>query len=97
MSKKAQLDVKVTNNKLVISIGLDILIHSVSGEIGDYKITNKNGFVRDIVGELLCEQEDGTTLVHLMFDEAANNAIENGSEHCEEVSHEQTKKTTTNN
>lgn len=79
------LNVEIKDNKLVISIGVDLLCHAEGLNLYYYKISNKIGFAKDIVNELLNEEEDGTTLVHRMFDEAANNAIENGSENVKEI------------
>lgn len=79
------LNIEIKDNKVIISIGLEELIFAVQQEIKDFKITNKKGFIKHIVNELENEEEDGTTLVHKLFDEAANNAIENGSDNVKEV------------
>lgn len=44
-------------------------------------ITNLEGFARDVVIELNREEKDGTTPVHLLFDKAMAEAIEQGSLH----------------
>lgn len=44
-------------------------------------ITNLEGFARDVVRELNREEEDGTTPIHLLFDKAMAEAIEQGSLH----------------
>lgn len=42
-------------------------------------ITDLDEFAKDVVYALNDEEEDGTTLVHKMFDEAMVNAIDDGS------------------
>ena len=85
MSKDKPLTVEIVDGVLNISLGIDILCLATKSEIYDFKIVDNNGFSNDIINELLSEEEDGTTLVHRMLDEAANNAIENGSEYIEEI------------
>jgi hypothetical protein len=85
MSKDKPLTVEIVDGVLNISLGIDILCLATQSEIYDFKIVDNNGFSNDIINELLSEEEDGTTLVHRMLDEAANNAIENGSEYIEEI------------
>ena len=85
MSKDKPLTVEIVDGVLNISLGIDILCFATQSEIYDFKIVDNNGFSNDIINELLSEEEDGTTLVHRMLDEAANNAIENGSEYIEEI------------
>lgn len=48
------------------------------------KITDQALFVKEVVRELYREEEDGSTLIHYMFDKAIYAAIENG---CEGVDH----------
>ena len=83
--KDKPLTVEIVDGVLNISLGIDILCLATQSEIYDFKIVDNNGFSNDIINELLSEEEDGTTLVHRMLDEAANNAIENGSEYIEEI------------
>lgn len=47
----------------------------------DCRVTDLGGFARDVVRELNREAEDGTTPIHLLFDAAMAEAIEQGSEH----------------
>ena len=77
------LSVKIENEKLVISIGTDLLLFALVNKGGDYKILNKEGFLKDIIEQLEMEQEDGTTLIHKALDSASDNAIEDGSENVE--------------
>jgi hypothetical protein len=48
------------------------------------KITNIAEFAADIVHELNHESEDGTTLVHRMFDKAMDEAVNQGAQGIEE-------------
>lgn len=45
-----------------------------------FQIEDKVGFANDVLGELLAEREDGSSLLTDLFDAASQNAIENGSE-----------------
>ena len=87
MSKDKPLTVEIVNGVLNISIGIDTLYFALSENDfhTQFKVTSIKGFAKDVLNELLSEEEDGTTLVHRMLDEAANNAIENGSEYIEEI------------
>ena len=87
MSKDKPLTVEIVDGVLNISIGIDTLCFALSENDfhTQFKVTSIKGFAKDVLNELLSEEEDGTTLVHRMFDEAADNAIENGSEYIEEI------------
>lgn len=82
--KNQQIKITVKNGVLNISVGVDLLIFAIQGRIEDFKITNKEGFIKELIEELQSEEEDGTTLLHRAFDKAADNVIENGSENAEE-------------
>jgi hypothetical protein len=81
------LSVKVEDDELVIRIGVDTL--AWAGErcpdLEDeryepmFRIVNATEFANDVLHELKKEEEDGTTLVHLMLDKAIVSAIEQGS------------------
>lgn len=77
------LKAEINDGKLVISIGVDTLCHAVeigiSYGMGEITITDKDTFVGEILDELNNESEDGSTIIHRMFDEAASNTIENGA------------------
>jgi hypothetical protein len=85
-NEKQGLKIEINDSKLVISIGLDILKYALeNGDNWDGKITNIKGFAIDMINDHLNnEDEQGTTPVHILFDEAARQAIEQGSEHWEE-------------
>ncbi len=79
-----QLKVAVENGVLSISIGVDILCHA--SEVGrrygleGIKITDKKVFVEGVARQLITEEEDGTTPVHQMFDNAVSQMLEDGEE-----------------
>jgi hypothetical protein len=83
MSAKNQpLNVEIKDGAISISIGVETLAKVVELKGGSLacKITNPAKFAIDVLVELTAEQEDGTTEVHLLLDQAAQQAIENGSD-----------------
>jgi len=85
----SELKVEVIDNVLTISIDMDMLVVAfengaynwdIEKEVQRYKITHPDKFIEDVKTELLNEDEEGTTLVHLMFDKAMENAVEQGTE-----------------
>jgi hypothetical protein len=81
MSKEQLLDIKIKGDLLHITIGVDALIWSLEGAMCcPFKITNKKKFLKEFLNYINSEEEDGATLIHRAFDEAANNAFENGAE-----------------
>ena len=92
--RNQQIEIIITDGILNISIGVDLLVHAVTNgsdfwDEVSLKVTDNDLFVAAIAHELELEQEDGTTLVHLMFDKAAENAVENGCEGIEETEEEE--------
>lgn len=90
--KDRTLEITVTDDQLVMTIGLDCLVNAVTaqpawppcGEDGEAcKVLDRKQFIADLVHELQREAEDGTTLVHEALDSAAIAAVENGSEAVE--------------
>ena len=93
------LSVEVEGNRLVISIGIATLAFAVEHAVGppltnydydtnDYvrtKVTDARVFANEVCGALLAEEEDGSTLLDRMLDQAAANAIGDG---CDGVYHE---------
>lgn len=79
-----QLEVEVVDGRLVISIGVDLLLHAVAHGADDWEddweVTDPDAFALAIVDELESEEEDGTTLLHRAFDRAAMRAVEAGAE-----------------
>lgn len=95
-NKDKHLEVKLENDVITISIGIDTLAfaakHAPDGLFYDKlfnpegpikKIIDKKEFAKDVVYELQREEEDGTTMVHLLFDKAINDAVDNGTCSCE--------------
>ena len=89
--KRADQGLRVTidDGRLVISIGVDVLCFAAEscarfydGEVDKYtlKITNKAMFARDVLRMLEREQEDGTTPVHTLLDNAFEAAVDDGCE-----------------
>ena len=71
--------VKIVNNNIVISMDVDFLCNTIEMGIGEIEITDKMGFAKDIVSQLLAEKDDGTTLVTEFFDNAGFVTVEDGS------------------
>lgn len=84
------LKVEIQGKRLVISIGIGTLAFaSVRGDYFEHldpdgekqvKITDEMAWAKGILAALKDEEEDGTTLVHKMFDKAAEDHFENGGE-----------------
>ena len=80
----------IEDNAIVIRVPLASLPQVVEGAwaLGSldtrWKLTNVPLFARDFVRELNSEDEEGTTMVHRMFDAAINEALEQGAEGIEE-------------
>lgn len=90
------LEVEIIEGVLVISIGVETFGSVVqfnddltevydekTGEFRSARVTDADLFAEAILYELNAESEDGTTIVHKMFDQAVENAIENGAEGIE--------------
>ena len=85
MNSDQPLTIGVIDDKLVISIGLNILSHVAENcpllrEVeGEVKVEDLQSLAGDVIMALEDEQEDGTTPVHLLLDAAILAAYENGS------------------
>ena len=81
------LDIKVEGGVLTISIGVNALAQAIRMGFDDrmdpIKITDTEEFIDAVVNELSWEEEDGSTVVHAMFDLAAERAIHDGCEGVE--------------
>lgn len=82
------LKVRIEKGQLIISIGIDTLAFAFDN--GEYayelfKVSNIKGFAKDVLYELLREEEDGTTPVHRLLDEVCNEAAEQGSRYVREL------------
>lgn len=84
MGRKSDLDVVVEDGVLKITIGVDTLKYAIEAsptfDDDNIKVTDADVFAQAVLDELLQEDEEGTTLVHIMLDGAANQAVENGAE-----------------
>lgn len=85
--RESPLGVKIVDDQLQITIGIETLAFAAErydyfweGADDDVKVTDPDEFAKDVVRELESEEEDGTTLVHLMFDKAFRAVVENGGE-----------------
>ncbi|MEQ3693187.1 MAG: hypothetical protein ABNH16_07130 [Thalassolituus sp.] len=82
--KNQQLKVFEENGVLSISIGVNTLRHAC--EIGrrygtgEIEITDEKLFLENLINEIEKEDEDGSTLAHVMFDSAVTSMLENGEE-----------------
>ena len=80
----------IRNGLIVISIDIDALPVIVSGSCAEdgldglWRVTDPETFAKEVVNALNDEAENGTTLVHKMFDQAFSNAIDQGAEGIEE-------------
>ena len=80
------LSVTIQDHQIVIRIGIDTLEFAARAENGGSlgegaKVANRKAFAREIVHELINEEEeDGSNLVHRMFDKAIDRLAENGAE-----------------
>ena len=73
---------KIEKNEIVIRVDISSLKIIVdAGPHGDLmKVTNAKKFAKELVRELNDEEEDGTTAIHRMFDDAILMAYEHGAE-----------------
>lgn len=80
-----ELIVQLVGGYLMISIGIETLAHAIkmSPELEEYgviTITNTKLFAEKMVKAIEREDENGTTPIHTLFDEAARYLIEYGEE-----------------
>ncbi len=106
--KNEPLNVKVEKDVLVIRIGIDVLADSAKNH-SDWRgvddeplltVTDNLVFAQSIAGALQREEEDGTTPIDTMLDDAITHAVENGEEGVdlrEDRRTTMTRKTTTKN
>lgn len=80
----------IVDDKIIIEIEKSTLQYALdfyndNTSYGEVSITDINELFKDFCAELNREEEDGTTLLHVAFDSALANAIENGSLGVEEI------------
>jgi len=76
------LKCEVKDGCLVISIGVDTLAFADQERL-QVKVTNTEGFAKDVARELANEREDGSTILTDVLDTAMEHAADNGSEYIE--------------
>lgn len=75
--------IAIHKNTLKNAVELNQGLEYYSEDAKDYlppKVMNLDQLVDDLVAELNCEQEDGSTLITKALDEAVVNACESGSD-----------------
>jgi hypothetical protein len=92
--KDQPLDCKLSKDGVLsISIGINTLAWALEHEeqnqvwsdsqkkfVGTHTVTNKRAFALDVLRELLDEQEDGTTRVHVFLEDVMESALNNGAQ-----------------
>ncbi len=78
---------KIEGKSIVVKFGISNLKRIVEGgPNGDlFKVTDSKEFAKEVVRALNDEEEDGTTILHRVLDDATLTAFENGAEGCKEV------------
>lgn len=80
MSATAPINIKINKGNIIIYIDIKTLQSCLAlSDYDDFKIINLKELAVDVKEELLREDGDGTTAIHLMIDAAIGAAIENGS------------------
>jgi hypothetical protein len=80
---EAHIDDGVIVIRVPVSVLPDALRWDPRVDHSGVTVTDADGFARDVVREMNREEEDGSTAVHLLFDRAMAEAIEQGSAHVE--------------
>jgi ABC-type histidine transport system ATPase subunit len=92
MNRNDSVKCTIADGVLTIQIGVDALAHAtkLNPELTEYdeateewiepEIVDIDVFAGEVLRALKDETDDGTTVVHLMLDNAVNAAIENGAE-----------------
>lgn len=85
----APLSARIENGQLVISVGVKTLAFAASNSPEQYmagwKITDADGFAKDVLADLLSESENGEHTISRMLDQACGNAADQGSQHLAEA------------
>ncbi|WP_110693324.1 hypothetical protein [Salinicola halophyticus] len=87
-TKDSDLNISADAEALLISIGVDALRQACetgrSYGLCAVKVTNEKAFLKGLVQQLKHEDEDGSTPVHHLFDQAVTQMLEDGDEGIEE-------------
>lgn len=78
MAKGQDLKVIVEDGELRISVGVDVLPTIIESSFPGAEVNDPDSFAIEIMERLTQEADDGTTLVHEMFDRATDLAAEDG-------------------
>jgi hypothetical protein len=85
LQKDAPLNIDIVDDKLVISIGISTLAYAIkqglANDFTEMDVTNELGFAQDVIHELEAEDDEGSNRIHKMFDQCAQDAIDNGTDH----------------
>ena len=90
MPMKANAEAFIENDTITICVQISALADVVegwwtSGNSGTrYKVTNPESFAKEVVRALNDEDEQGNTMIYDMFDNAFENAINQGADGIEE-------------
>lgn len=79
------LKVKAGPKGLTISISYKSLAVAADYVLDGFKVVDPVVFGKEVAHMLQDEEEDGTTLVHRMFDDAFREVVEQGGEGVEEL------------
>jgi hypothetical protein len=95
---QSPLEVSVKNGAIIISIGAAALAQAfeeseyakpydveANSWVAKFKVTDHEEFAREVARALQVEEEDGTTMLHLLLDQACVEAVEAGGLGVEEV------------
>lgn len=92
MNRHDPLKCCIEDGVLIMQIGVEVLAHAVklnpdltqydekTGQWIEPEITDVDKFAQAVLQQVLAEDDDGTTPVHIALDTAAMNAIECGAE-----------------
>lgn len=87
IGKNQPLRVQIVRGRICISVGIETLAYCQNQclNMGEFCVTESKVFAEEMVQALKKEEEDGTTLVHELFDAAGKNVFEQGGLGCEEL------------
>lgn len=86
MNHDSLLNIEIEDEVLTIRIGTTCLINALSGIerfSEDFTITDQVAVLKAVIAELGREEEDGSTPVHRMLDQAFIEAVEQGCDGVE--------------
>ena len=91
-NKKAPLRCKLIGDKVVIDVGIDTIAfvfengdnnnpfnEKADDYVRQYTVVDKKQFAKDVIDAMLLEEEDGSSMLTKLFDDATEAAVESGS------------------